>query len=430
MTYTITVANAGPSNAAGATVADTFPRTTFTCTWHRRAAGPRDLHRGWTRAISTALSIAARGQQRDLYRQLPIAPGATGSLDHNTRDRQLASGPDPTGQQLRHRRDTLARLRRPVVTKIASPIPSRPARTWPTPSPSPTVARAPPLGHAPDTLPAGATFVSRRARRLVLHHAAGWRERCSLLLYRVAGAGSAVFTLTVAVSPLAPGDSTISNTAAVSSTTSDPNSTNDAATETTTVATNADLSITKTDGVTSVTTGGPVTYTIVVSNAGPLTATNATVTDTFPADLTGVTWTCTAAGGATCGTPNGSGAITTTVILPPGGTTTFTASGTVATAAGASLANTASVTAPRVDRSESGQQHRHQHRHGRANEYADRDADRHADADSYGDRHGHRHGDWDADTDRHCHHDWDGDTTCDRLCYWDRHAHGCASAAA
>ena len=63
---------------------------------------------------------------------------------------------------------------------------------------------------------------------------------------------------------------------------------------------NADLSISKTDGVADVAAGGPVSYTIVASNAGPDPATAATVTDTLPATLSGVSWTCTAAGGATC----------------------------------------------------------------------------------------------------------------------------------
>ncbi len=61
----------------------------------------------------------------------------------------------------------------------------------------------------------------------------------------------------------------------------------------------ADLAITKTDGVTTATPGGSVTYTITASNAGPSNATGATVADTFPASLT-CTWTCVGAGGGTC----------------------------------------------------------------------------------------------------------------------------------
>ena len=52
----------------------------------------------------------------------------------------------------------------------------------------------------------------------------------------------------------------------------------------------ADLSITKTDGVTTATPGGSTTYTITASNAGPSNAPGSTVADTFPAALT-CTWT-------------------------------------------------------------------------------------------------------------------------------------------
>ena len=45
----------------------------------------------------------------------------------------------------------------------------------------------------------------------------------------------------------------------------------------------ANLVITKTDGVTTATPGGSVTYTITAANAGPSNAPGATVADTFPA---------------------------------------------------------------------------------------------------------------------------------------------------
>src|SRR5262245_40625251 len=89
------------------------------------------------------------------------------------------------------------------------------------------------------------------------------------------------------------------------------------------LAANADLAITKTDGVTTATPGGSVTYTITASNAGPSDATGATVADTFPAVLS-VTWTCVGAGGGTC-TAAGSGNISDTVNLPAGASVTYTA---------------------------------------------------------------------------------------------------------
>jgi uncharacterized repeat protein (TIGR01451 family) len=78
----------------------------------------------------------------------------------------------------------------------------------------------------------------------------------------------------------------------------------------------ADVSITKTDGVTTVVAGGSTTYTITASNAGPNNVVGATVADIFPSILT-ATWTCVGAGGGTC-TAAGAGNITDTVNLPVG----------------------------------------------------------------------------------------------------------------
>ncbi|HEX4952280.1 MAG TPA: hypothetical protein VF017_02640 [Thermoanaerobaculia bacterium] len=104
----------------------------------------------------------------------------------------------------------------------------------------------------------------------------------------------------------------------------------------------ADVSLTKTDGLTSVAPGGTVTYTITASNAGPNAANNCTVTDTFPAGLSGVTWTCAGAGGGTC-TAAGAGNISDTVNLPNGGSVTYTVTGTASGALGSTITNTASV---------------------------------------------------------------------------------------
>jgi uncharacterized repeat protein (TIGR01451 family) len=107
----------------------------------------------------------------------------------------------------------------------------------------------------------------------------------------------------------------------------------------------ANLGITKTDGQTTASPGQVLTYTIVASNAGPDPAVGASVTDTVPSGLTGATWTCVAAGGATC-TPAGSGNINDTVNLPVGGTATYALTGTVGPNAASPLSNTATVTAP------------------------------------------------------------------------------------
>lgn len=106
----------------------------------------------------------------------------------------------------------------------------------------------------------------------------------------------------------------------------------------------ADLAISKTDNLSVVSPGQAISYTITVSNAGPDAVSGASVTDSMPAALTAVSWTCLPL--ANCGAASGSGNIASTVNLAAGASATFTVKGTVAANATASLINTASVTAP------------------------------------------------------------------------------------
>ena len=73
------------------------------------------------------------------------------------------------------------------------------------------------------------------------------------------------------------------------------------------VASVTDLAITKTDNQTSYVPGAAISYTIVVTNAGPSLAAGVTVSDIVPPAIGGVTATCSAAGTASCGTNSSSG---------------------------------------------------------------------------------------------------------------------------
>src|SRR6185436_5159966 len=106
----------------------------------------------------------------------------------------------------------------------------------------------------------------------------------------------------------------------------------------------ADLAVTKTDGISSLVPGEPVTYTISVTNNGPGGVVLGDVTDEFPS-LTGVTWTCAASGGAFC-TASGSGQLLDALDLPVGGNVTYTATGTVDPGATGTLTNTATARVP------------------------------------------------------------------------------------
>jgi Domain of unknown function DUF11/Bacterial lectin len=116
----------------------------------------------------------------------------------------------------------------------------------------------------------------------------------------------------------------------------------------------ADLQITKT-GPATLNPQNPIQYVLTTTNLGPnptaasgLPAPVATITDTVPSLITGVTWTCSASGGASCGAASGSGnAVSLTASLPLSGSVTITVSGTVSlNAAGYMLTNTANIALP------------------------------------------------------------------------------------
>ncbi len=160
--------------------------------------------------------------------------------------------------------------------------------------------------------------------------------------------GTATFLVTGTPDPAATGN--VANTAVVTipdgAVETDPN--NNSATDTDPFTAQADLSITKTNGTSTVVAGTATTYTIVVTNNGPSAVSGAAVTDTIPAALTNATWMCAASAGGSCGAPNGSGNINTTVSLMPGATATFTLTGTIATDATGSVVNTAAVSPPQT----------------------------------------------------------------------------------
>ena len=139
----------------------------------------------------------------------------------------------------------------------------------------------------------------------------------------------------------------IVTTASATTTTQDLTPGDDAASASTSLSTPvADLHITNSNGVNRVVPGTTVTYEIVVTNAGPSTAAAATVSDTFPVVLEGVTWTCVATGIAQCGTSSGTGNINALVTVSTDGSLTFTATGTLSTTATGTLVNEAQVVPP------------------------------------------------------------------------------------
>lgn len=125
----------------------------------------------------------------------------------------------------------------------------------------------------------------------------------------------------------------------------DRNLLDNTATDTDTLGPAADLSITKSNGRTQIISGSTTVYTITVTNAGPAGVVGATVTDTPPAILTGVSWTCVPAGGATCAA-SGTGSINSLVDLPAGSSVVYKLTATLDPLAAGTVANTATVSVP------------------------------------------------------------------------------------
>ncbi len=106
----------------------------------------------------------------------------------------------------------------------------------------------------------------------------------------------------------------------------------------------ADLGVTIGDGVPALAWGQPTTYTIVVTNHGPVAAGSVTVSAPLPAQLTAATWTCTGSGGATCPASGAGGIASSGVSIPVGASITYVQQATAIAGSGSGqVINTVTV---------------------------------------------------------------------------------------
>ena len=187
-----------------------------------------------------------------------------------------------------------------------------------------------------DPLPAGTSFVSATGGGTLSNGTVTWN------LGTIA-AGSADTTLTLVVHVNAAQTAGLSNTATVSSTTTDPVPANNTATAPTAVTTSADLSITNSDSPDPVTAGTDLTYTLTVHTAGPSDALGVSVSDPLPAGTSFVS----ATGGGTFS--NGTVTWNLGTIAAGSADTTLTLVVHVNAAQTAGLSNTATVSSTTTD---------------------------------------------------------------------------------
>jgi len=347
LTYTIVASNAGPSNATGSTVADTFPAT-LTCTWTCVGAGGGACTAAGAGNINDTVNLPAGGSVT-YTASCTVSGAATGTIANTATVTAPAGVTDPTpGNNSATDTDTVVSSADLSITKTDGVT---------TVAPGGTLTYAIVAGNTGPQTATGATVADTFPVQCTSFNwtcvgagggtctAAGSGNIADTI--NLPAAASVIYTATCVVNAATPDGTLITNTATITAPASitDPVPGNNSATDTDTATLSSDLSVTKTDGVTTIGAGGTLTYTIVASNAGPQSATGATVADTFPAECTSVTWTCAGAGGGTC-TAAGSGNINDTVTLPAAGSATYTAVCAVnaATPNATVISNTATIT--------------------------------------------------------------------------------------
>ncbi len=313
VTYTITVDNDGPSAATNVVVTDTLPTGMV---FVSATSNSTSFGTGSGQNYSATIASLASGETRTISLVARVLASATGtSLTNNVSITADNIATQEIGARANTASDvnTLTRVVNLNITKddSADPVLAGGSFSYTITAFNSGSADAPNVLFS-DPLPAGVTFVSGtftineqtpRSGAITFNSTTNQLEANlgTLLANGSSTTNRALITLNVTAAGTASG--TISNTATI--TNADGTVSN---TETTVINPNFDLTISKTDAVTQIAAGQNLTYTIIVTNSGPSTATAITVTDVLPSQLTFVSAT------STSGTfSNNNGTVTGTI---------------------------------------------------------------------------------------------------------------------
>ncbi|MEG3790167.1 Ig-like domain-containing protein [Lysobacter sp. CCNWLW3] len=335
VTFTLTVTNNGPAAAAAVTVADLLPNG-YTYVSDNSGGAYVPGTGAWT------IGALANGASASL--QIVATVRATGTYANTATVTSTTGDPTPGNNTSTSTPTPVASADLSIVKGVSNSNPvvgGNVTFTLTVTNNGPSAAAAVSVA---DLLPSGYTYVSDNGGGAYVPGTGVWT------IGALANAASASLQIVATVNA----SGTYLNSATVSSTTNDPTPANNTGTATTTPVASTDVAISKA-GPANVNQGGTVTYNIYVWNNGPSVATGASITDTVPANLTGVSWTCAGTGaGATCGTASGTGnniSLSANLPLDTGVASepntvfvTITVTGT-ATTPGA-ITNTATVAAP------------------------------------------------------------------------------------
>ncbi len=342
--YEIVITNTGPSDAANTVVTDTLP-TVLTvlgvspeCTFSN-AGSPS--------TVSCAVGSFPAGTSRDFLVNVQVASDVvSNTVGVNTAGITTTTPIDTANSTLLTTQNTtyLQTSGLPTdlrLTKSASPASVIAGGGQVTFTLNVTNAGPSPASavQVVDAFPAAFTLVRATTSKDTSVSLCSTGGTCDL--GEMAVGASAIITLVYTV-PAGVSAGTYTNTAHVSSPSSDSNSANNTATAPVAVTESADLSIRKVANPNPAIPGQDLTYTIIVTNAGPSDADSVTVADTLPAGFTLAL--VTASQGGCAALPCNLGTI------PAGGNATLTIVGKVnASATAGQLANTATVSSAQTD---------------------------------------------------------------------------------
>jgi uncharacterized repeat protein (TIGR01451 family) len=283
ITWTVTVANDGPSTASGVTLTDIVPAGTTLVSGAQTGGVAFNCVAGVT-LVCTRASMAP-GTSATFTVTAHILPGTTGTITNTAQVTAATADPDPADNQATAgavvspaQADLRVTKTGPAAVTAGTNITWTVSITNDGPSSASNVVLT-------DTLPAGTTFVASNqiSGPTFTCLPAGNVVTCSAP--SMPSATTATLTITAAVGLTTTGP--ITNTAEVTSTTADPDSSDNRATAVAAVGiAPADVSIAKTANTTEVFPGGTITYTVTATNSGPGEALEVVVTDVLPAGTT------------------------------------------------------------------------------------------------------------------------------------------------
>ena len=266
LTYTISVTNFGPSSASGVVVTDALPAgVTFV------SASGNGINSGGV--VNWTLSTLANGAVSNVT--VTVTAPASGSLTNIATASSPTGDPNPTNNTSIPVITTVTPVADVGIGKSAAAVVSATSNLTYTISVTNFGPSSASGVVVTDALPAGVTFVSASGNGINSGGVVNWTLGTL--------ANGAVSNVTVTVT--APASGSLTNVASVSTTTGDPNPTNNTSIPViTTVTPVADVGIGKT-GPAGVLANSNVVYTISVTNFGPSSASGVVVTDALPAGV-------------------------------------------------------------------------------------------------------------------------------------------------